>query len=252
MTSTADVPNLTPNQINALVVLMVEARELTNNELKELAGFALTGADNAKLVKLGLVETNRSHRPFSHQLTDEGWRVVRQLHAGAPPAKGGSATRSLLTLLANLHRSLDRLRLSHADFFKQAPVAPVPTAAPTSPDSATAPAATGPGAVGTGPGAVATEPGAAATEAGAVEALVRAAYHELARKPGAWVGLADLREHLGAQDRATVDAALRAMVGQDGVRIIPVANTKSLTARDRAAAVRIGDEENHTLAIGPA
>ena len=42
------------------------------------------------------------------------------------------------------------------------------------------------------------------------------------------------------------------MVQRDGVRIIPVANTKSLTARDRAAAVRIGDEENHALAIGSA
>ncbi|MER6754047.1 hypothetical protein AB0I85_17405 [Micromonospora echinofusca] len=231
MTSTADLPQLTPNQINALVVLMVEARELTNTELKELAGFSLTGKDNAKLVKLGLVQTDRSHRPFSHELTDEGWRVVRQLHVGAPPARSGSATRSLYTLLASLHRSLSRLGLSHADFFTRQSVAPDPAADPTPPGAAPAP--------------VAAEPEA-------LEALIRAAYRELAREPGAWVGLADLRERLGGQDRAAVDATLRAMVHQDGVRIIPVANTKSLTARDRAAAVRIGDEENHTLAIGPA
>ncbi|MEU4781318.1 hypothetical protein [Micromonospora sp. NPDC023633] len=231
MTSTADLPDLTPNQINALVVLMVEARNLTNNELKELAGFSLTGKDNAKLVELGLVETDRSHRPFSHELTDEGWRVVRQLHAGALPARSGSATRSLFTLLAGLHRSLSRLGLSHADFFTQPPAIPGPAAGSTPPALLPAP--------------VAAEPGA-------LEALIRAAYRELAREPGAWVGLADLRERLGGQDRATVDATLRAMVRQDGVRIIPVANTKSLTARDRAAAVRIGDEENHTLAIGPA
>ncbi|MEH1102123.1 hypothetical protein [Micromonospora sp. CPCC 205561] len=216
MTGTVDVPNLTPNQINALVVLMVEARELTNSELKELAGFTLTGPDNAKLVRLGLVETDRSHRPFSHQLTDEGWRVVRQLHASTPPSSGRSATRSLFTLLSNLHRSLDRLRLSHADFFAR-PAAP-----------------------------------AAVRDQNDVEGQIRAAYHELARRPGAWVGLADLRDRLGAQDRGTVDATLREMVRQDGVRIIPVANTKSLAARDRAAAVRIGDEENHALAIGPA
>ncbi|MEV4665168.1 hypothetical protein AB0J85_24855 [Micromonospora echinofusca] len=231
MTSTADLPHLTPNQINALVVLMVEARELTNTELKELAGFSLTGADNAKLVKLGLVQTDRSHRPFSHELTDEGWRVVRQLHAGAPPARSGSATRSLFTLLAGVHRSLSRLGLSHADFFTQQSVAPGPAAGSTPPGAAPAPVAAQPEAV---------------------EALIRAAYRELAREPGAWVGLADLRERLGGQDRPTVDATLRAMVHQDGVRIIPVANTKSLTPRDRAAAVRIGDEENHTLAIGPA
>ncbi|MEH0971738.1 hypothetical protein V6U77_11460 [Micromonospora sp. CPCC 205546] len=230
MTSTADLPHLTPNQINALLVLMVEARELTNTELKELAGFSLTRADNAKLVTLGLVQTDRSHRPFSHELTDEGWRVVRQLHAGAPPARGGSATRSLFTLLAGLNRSLSRLGLSHADFFTRQPVALGPAAGPTPPGAAPAPVA----------------------EPEAVEALIRAAYRELAREPGAWVGLADLRDRLGGQDRAIVDATLRAMVHGDGVRIIPVANTKSLTARDRAASVRIGDEENHTLAIGPA
>ncbi|MFC7482691.1 hypothetical protein ACFQX7_25505 [Luedemannella flava] len=92
-------PTLTPNEILALVVLMVEARELTNNELKALAGFALTGAQNTKLVKAGLVETNRSHRPFSHQLTEKGWRVVRELHTVAPPKAGGSAIRSLFTVL---------------------------------------------------------------------------------------------------------------------------------------------------------
>ncbi|MEU4475678.1 hypothetical protein [Micromonospora sp. NPDC023888] len=215
MTSPADVPHLTPNQINALVVLMVEARRVSNVELKELAGFTLTGQDNRKLVDLGLVETDRTHRPFAHELTDEGWRVVRHLHTSTPPKQGGSTTRSLFVVLSNLHRSLDRLRISHGDFFKQ-------TDAPAT---------------------------ASATE---VEALVRAAYRELAAAPGAWVGLADVRDRLADTDRASLDAALRAMVGQEDVRIIPVANTKSLTTRDRAAAVRIGNEDNHALAIGAA
>ncbi|WP_433343963.1 hypothetical protein [Micromonospora sp. CA-111912] len=216
--STADLPSLTPNQIQALVVLMVEARKLTNAELRDLAGFALTGKDNKKLVELGLVETDRSRRMLSHELTDEGWRVMRQLHTGAPPRAGGSASRSLFTLLGNLHRGLDRLRISHADFFKQ----------------------------------TAADPAGPPPAAGDVAELVRAAYRELAATPGAWVGLADLRDHLDGTDRAAVDAALRALVRQDGVRIIPVTNSKSLTARDRAAAVRIGDEDNHTLSIGPA
>ncbi|MBM0236292.1 hypothetical protein JNW88_02535 [Micromonospora sp. ATA32] len=231
MSSSDDIPNLTPNQINALVVLMVEARELTNSELKELAGFALTGVDNAKLVKLGLVETDRTHRPFSHQLTDEGWRVVRGLHTANPPRQGGSAARSLFTLLTNLHRSLDRLRVSHGDFFKQTPLPEPVDAVPVVVGGAT------------------SDP---ATTGAEVESLIRAAYRELANTPGAWVGLADLRDHLVGQERAAVDAALTALVRQAGVRIIPVANTKSLTPRDRAAAVRIGDEDNHALSIGPA
>ncbi|MFF0154602.1 hypothetical protein [Micromonospora sp. NPDC005203] len=242
MTSPANVPHLTPNQINALVVLMVEARRVTNVELRELAGFTLTGQDNKKLVDLGLVDTDRTHRPFAHELTDEGWRVARQLHTAAPPKQGGSTTRSLFVVLSNLHRSLDRLRVSHGDFFKHTEAtAPAPTAATmTAPKAATT-------------AATAAAPAAAAAPAGAeVEALVRSAYRDLATAPGDWVGLADVRDRLTDTDRAALDAALRAMVGRDDVRIIPVANTKSLTARDRAAAVRIGNEDNHALAIGPA
>ncbi|MET7950413.1 hypothetical protein [Micromonospora sp. NPDC005324] len=241
MTSPADVPHLTPNQINALVVLMVEARRLTNVELKELAGFTLTGRDNTKLVDLGLVDTDRTHRPFAHELTEEGWRVSRQLHTSVPPKQGGSTTRSLFVVLSNLHRSLDRLRVSHGDFFKQteatAPAAGEPrheAPAPTAAMTTAAPAAVAP------------------VSAAAVEALVRSAYRDLATAPGAWVGLADVRDRLADTDRVALDAALRAMVGREDVRIIPVANSKSLTARDRAAAVRIGNEDNHALAIGPA
>ncbi|MBQ1014932.1 hypothetical protein KBX53_29175 [Micromonospora sp. M51] len=232
MTSPADVPHLTPNQINALVVLMVEARRLTNVELKELAGFTLTGKDNTKLVDLGLVDTDRTHRPFAHELTDEGWRVARQLHSSAPPKQGGSTTRSLFVVLSNLHRSLDRLRVSHGDFFKQIGAPALAASEPR--HEAPAPAAVTP------------------VPAAEVEALVRSAYRDLATAPGAWVGLADVREQLADTDRDALDAALRAMVGREDVRIIPVANTKSLTARDRAAAVRIGNEDNHALAIGPA
>ncbi|MFI6230214.1 hypothetical protein ACIBCR_23240 [Micromonospora echinospora] len=257
--STADaLPHLTPNQINALVVLMVEARELTNTELRELAGFALTGADNSKLVKLGLVSTDRSQRPFSHELTEHGWHVARRLHTARPPRQSGSATRSLLTALANVDRGLDRLRISPADFFRQ-DVPGTGTDAPAQGDDATT---TPPAGTTTSTGAVPTphaaDPaataGPAAPEPAAddAQALVRAAYRELAVTPGAWVGLADLRELLDEYDRETVDAALRALVRQDDVRIIPVANSKSLTARDRAAAVLIGNEANHALSIGPA
>ncbi|WP_433133098.1 hypothetical protein ACQPWW_14910 [Micromonospora sp. CA-240977] len=229
MTSPADVPHLTPNQINALVVLMVEARRVSNVELKELAGFTLTGQDNRKLVDLGLVETDRTHRPFAHELTDEGWRVVRHLHTSTPPRQGGSTTRSLFVVLSNLHRSLDRLRISHGDFFTQTDATAPPASVPRQDTPATVTAT-----------------------AAEVEALVRAAYRELAAAPGAWVGLADVRDRLADTDRASLDATLRAMVGREDVRIIPVANTKSLTTRDRAAAVRIGNEDNHALAIGAA
>jgi hypothetical protein len=204
---------------------MSEAREVDNKELRDLAGFALIGTDNAKLEKkLGLVETNRSHRPFSHQLTKEGWRVVRQLHAIEPPKQGGSASRTILTLLGNIHRSLEQLRtadgvkLSPEDFFKH--------------KSATTDEAISDMFPGASP-----------------EARIRVAYAELTARPGDWVGLADLRDHLTNLDRAEVDDALFALLDQDGVRIIPVANSKALKPRDHAAALNIGGEDNHALSI---
>lgn len=207
-----EMPALTPNQILALVVLMAEARKVDNNELRELAGFSLTGADNKKLEKLGLVETDRSRRLLAHQLTDHGWRVMRELHMTEPPKAGKSASRTLLTLLGNVQRGLEQLRFSHGvklsagEFFRRPSFD--------------------------------------------VEMRIREAYAALVPNPGDWLGLADLRDRLTDLDRAAVDEGLRSMVGQQDVRIIPVANTKALKPRDVEAAVEIGGEESHTLSIG--
>lgn len=208
MSSTEDVPALTGNQILALVVLMAEARPLNNNELKELAGFAMKKADNEKLVSLGLVGTNKDRTPFTHDLTDDGWAVVKKIRTA--PARSGSAIQTLVTLLANLDRALAG-RYSHAMFFTRTPESTVD-----------------------------------------VQAQVRVAYDKLAPAPGEWVGLADLRDSLAGVPRADLDAALRFMARLDDVRIIPVANSKALKPRDRAASLRIGDEENHSLSIGAA
>jgi hypothetical protein len=70
-------------------------------------------------------------------------------------------------------------------------------------------------------------------------------------KPGTWVGLADVRDRLGKHSREDVDSALRGLLGHEGVRVIPVANVKSLQPRDRAAAVRIGGEDSHMMSIDP-
>src|SRR5262245_51898203 len=138
MSSNDSAPSLTPNQTQALILLMAEAREMTNNEMRDLAGFALTGEDNRKLETLGLVATDRSHRPFTHELTERGWRVVRGLSSSAAPKRAGSGLRSLLVMLANVHRSLDRLQMSQADFFKQTPAPGSVTAGPIATDTVAA------------------------------------------------------------------------------------------------------------------
>lgn len=211
---------LTPNQILALVVLMAEARQLTNKELAGLAGFAITGRDNTVLEDAGLIVTDRGKRPFAHRLTDKGWHTVRTLHTTAAPKEGKSAIQSLFALLAGVSRALQRLEIAHQDFFDRdaAPAVPVVQVEAT-PD---------------------------------VEGLIRAAYQGLTDRPGNWVGLAELRGVLGGLDRSVVDEVLLRLVRQPGVRIIPVANKKSLTDRDRDAALRIGAEDSHAIAIAAA
>lgn len=223
MSSEDSTLKLKPKQLAALVILMVEAGEVTNHDFERAANFRLTGPDRTELEeKLGLVESHKVGQLLVFELTERGWRFCKQLHTADVNVGRSIPARSIFALLDGLSRSLDRLRVSHAEFFKQ-------------PDTAVAPMES-----------------ARPAHRGDNATLIRGAYAELAAAPGDWVGLAELRERLSDLDRATMDDALRAMVGRDGVRIIPVANTKSLAPRDRAAALRIGDEDNHVLAIGPA
>jgi hypothetical protein len=210
---------LKPVQLAALVILMSEAREVSNREFEEMAQFTLTGRERVGLEDLGLIESRKIGQTLAFQLSDKGWAFCRRLHTTEVNIGRSVAARSIFVLLDGLHRSLDRLRVSHADFFKQS-AEPAPEERPVAPG---------------------------ATE---VEERIRAAYGELPKAPGGWVGLADLRERLGDLDRAAVDDALRSLLRQDGVRIIPAANTKALKARDHAAALRIGGEDNHALLIG--
>ena len=82
-----------------------------------------------------------------------------------------------------------------------------------------------------------------------VESLVRDTYRSLVREPGGWVSLADLRDKLAGVPAAAVDAALKQLVRQPDVILIPETDQSSLNARDREAAVRIGGEFKHLLAI---
>jgi hypothetical protein len=84
-----------------------------------------------------------------------------------------------------------------------------------------------------------------------LETRIRKAYHKLAVRPKAWVSLTDLRPLVGAS-KAEVDDVLRQMNRTPEVSVTPEANQRALTAEDRAAAIRIGNEDSHLLAIGEA
>lgn len=96
-----------------------------------------------------------------------------------------------------------------------------------------------------------------------VENRIRQAYRRLRPERdrdgrGRWVGLADLRDEIGDDiARDEVDAALKRLAidspdpnDPGAVRLIPVANSKALDDRDRAAAVRMGGENHSAFSMG--
>ena len=90
----------------------------------------------------------------------------------------------------------------------------------------------------------------ARAEAVDLETRIRKTYAQIARSPGDYIMLASLRDGLADAARAEVDAALVALERAPEVNLIPESNQKVLTAAERAAAVRIGNQDKHLIAIG--
>jgi hypothetical protein len=89
---------------------------------------------------------------------------------------------------------------------------------------------------------------AEALRTGDLEDLVRQVYLELGDGYQDWVRLAKIRPRLSA-DRDEVDETLLKMVKTGTAHLVPDSNRKVLTEEDHAAAIRIGDEDKHLLAI---
>ncbi|SNT38353.1 hypothetical protein SAMN05421812_105183 [Asanoa hainanensis] len=83
-----------------------------------------------------------------------------------------------------------------------------------------------------------------------IDVRIRKAYAEIAVSAGELVSLAALRPRLTGAERPGVDAALVALSSAPDVRIIPESNQKTLSAAQRDAAVRIGNQDRHLIAIG--
>lgn len=216
---------LTGTEQAVLLVLMAECRPVPNPELKTL-GPELRKPDRDRLQRRELIEV-RAGRPMTLELTEKGWRVCRTLFGADVPARPSGQGRALYTLMRALGRYFDQADLALVDVFAAMPPEPL----------AAAPAGSG------------SAPESAAPSSGDVEARIRAAYDRLAPRPGGWVGLAALRRDLAGVDRRTLDAALLRLQRAAGVSLIPEENQKTLTGEDRAAAVRIGGEDNHLIAI---
>lgn len=89
---------------------------------------------------------------------------------------------------------------------------------------------------------------AEAVRTGTLEELIRQVYLELGDGYQDWVRLAKLRPRIGAE-RDQVDETLLKMVKDGDTHLVASANRKVLTEEDHTAAIRIGGEDKHLMAI---
>ncbi|WP_248960237.1 hypothetical protein [Sphaerisporangium perillae] len=227
-------------QVAALLALMREAGEVSNPDLQERYGLKVDGENRRKLNALRLVDSRKQGRAYVHVLTDAGWARLRdELRAGVK-RQPGSAGAALHAVLGGLWDFMDRTDHRLADIFTPA-CAPEPVASPARPAE---PVASPVSSRASAP------PAASSSAVHDIEGRIRAAYAELADKPGTWVGVTKVRSLLSDLPRGEVDAAFRRLNDEPDVTFIPEANQKGLSQRDRDAAVTIGDQDKHLIWIG--
>lgn len=198
--------------LSALFALMGAAREISNNELYELAGFRIDGELRRTLNERHLViSTRQGNKPFVHELTDAGWKRCEAELAGERPDGSGHLGGAFYMVLDGLGRFLRRENKILADVFH-------PEEPPTPAEPVT-------------------------------DERIAEGYRRLADKQGDWVRLADLRRLLDGVPRPDVDRVLREMSRAKRAHLTPEPDPKLVTAADRAAAIRIGSEENHLLVV---
>jgi hypothetical protein len=207
---------LTSTEQAVLLVLMAEARPVRNPELATL-GPKLDKPTRDRLIRVGLIETTQGGRAMVHELTDKGWRTCAKLFGADTPARSTPQGKALYTLLRGMRRYFDRADLAPGDIFL-----PLDDGPP------------------------AGDPDPLGDD---IEAKIHAAYVRLSARAGGWVDLVRLRAELTDVSKHELDAALTRMYRIPGVSLIPEENQKTLTAQDRAAAVAIGDQDKHLIAI---
>ncbi len=228
---------LTASETAILFVLMAEGRDVANTELKAY-GPELTKPAREKLNRAGLVQSQLIARRYLHSLTDDGWAWCAANLGADAPARSTPLSRALFTVLQGLDRGL-----RGGDGLISEVFAPRGSAEPPVPSSPTVPST---------PAVASSQAADAAPDSDRlddVEDRIRAAYRQLTPFPGGWVGLLELRARLSDLSRADVDRGLQAIQRVTGIAVIPEENQKTLTPDDRAAAIAIGGQPCHLIAI---
>lgn len=210
--------DLTPAENAILIVLMAEAREVLNTELKERYGLDVRKSSRDKLERKEFLASRKSGRTFGLELADKGWVHVQDELAFR--SSGATAQAAALTAVLDglRDRVLDRSGCrSFAELFALTDV---------------------------------RGPASAPDQEQILRTRLVNAYDALADEPGGWVSLTRLRAFFGDVPRAAVDDALRKLSREPGVTLVPQSNQKVLTDADHDAALHIGGQDKHVLAIG--
>ncbi|MEU8817834.1 hypothetical protein [Actinoplanes sp. NPDC048796] len=206
--------DLTPAENAILIVLMAEAREILNTELKAVYGLDVRKPSRDKLGRKQYVASRKSGPTYALQLDDKGWvHVQEELNFRSNGSTAQAAAVS--AVLAGLRdRVLERSGCkSFAELFALSDVRG-PAAAPD------------------------------------LRTRIVGAYDALKDEPHGWVSLTRLRMCFPDVARATLDEALRQVSREPGVTLAPQSNQKVLTGADHDAALHIGGQDKHVLSIG--
>lgn len=210
---------------SVLLTLMAEGRALAPDDLKKLgvkvAPALRTRLQADRMVTVSARRVPGAKKPIQYiELSDDGWAWAARELAAETPEKAGVAGIALYAVLHGLQRFLERNQLVLADVFGDRalrPSAPQPTPA-ASPEG--------------------------------VDDRIRAAYASTAQFWGAWLDLADLRDKLTDLPRPAVDEALLRLHRAKAILLMPNDNLKTITERDRVAAIRIGERDRHYINVG--
>jgi hypothetical protein len=215
---------LTPTESAILVVLMAEAREVRNTELKEKYGLDVRKPNRDKLTALKYVSAQKSGNTIALQLEDRG--AVRAQTEFDFKFRGATAGGAALTALLTALRDRIMPRSGYANFGELFALSDLRAPGDTS----------------------AVE--AADETAGDLEPRIVAAYEALATEPGDWVSLRSFRPFFADLPRATVDEALTRLSGAGRVNLVPENFEGRLTKADHEAALHLGGQDKHLLAAG--
>lgn len=202
---------LPQDQLDKLIALMSFGGSASNNELKHRYGFTLVSKKRTALVDAGLISSERANgRASFNHELTAEGRELCRVALESGPAADASLSHRINQ---GMFEHLVQLLTAHGiDMFESV--------------------------------AVEAEPEVATKE------HISSAYFELAPSAGDWVSLTDLRSKLQGVERTSLDQLIHDLhIGGD-VTLIPEENRRSITPDDRAAAIRIGDEDRHLISIG--